>query len=59
LLRGAGIAFVAGVLLFSGSLYALCLGGGSVFGPLTPLGGVSLIIGWLALALALWRQTRD
>lgn len=55
----AGSAFLAGVLLFSGSLYALCLGAGSSFGPVTPLGGVSLIVGWLALALALWRQGGD
>jgi uncharacterized membrane protein YgdD (TMEM256/DUF423 family) len=35
--------FAAGVVLFSGSIYALVLGAGSWFGPITPLGGVTLI----------------
>ncbi|MFU8814273.1 MAG: DUF423 domain-containing protein [Pseudomonadales bacterium] len=48
----AGWSFVAGVLLFSGSLYALALGGPGLLGPVTPLGGVGFIIGWLALAWA-------
>ncbi len=41
--------FSAGVLLFSGSLYAIALSGASALGPLTPLGGLSLIAGWLSL----------
>jgi len=49
-LRLAGWAFVVGVLLFSGSLYLLCLTGASFFGPFTPFGGIALIVGWLALA---------
>jgi uncharacterized membrane protein YgdD (TMEM256/DUF423 family) len=48
----AGWGFVAGVLLFSGSLYALALGGPRVLGPVTPLGGVAFIGAWLALAWA-------
>jgi uncharacterized membrane protein YgdD (TMEM256/DUF423 family) len=50
----SGWAFLIGVLLFSGSLYALCFGGGALFGPITPLGGVSFIVGWIALAVAIW-----
>ena len=46
----AGWSFALGVLLFSGSLYLLALGGPAVFGPITPLGGVAVIVGWLALA---------
>lgn len=56
-LRVAGVAFALGVLLFSGSLYILCLTGSALLGPVTPLGGISLIVGWVALALALWRAT--
>ena len=59
LLSIAGIAFVAGIVLFSGSLYALCLGAGTLIGPLTPLGGVSLVVGWCALAAALWKLSSD
>ena len=45
-----GWCFVAGVVLFSGSLYGLSLGGIKALGPLTPLGGVAFIIGWALLA---------
>jgi uncharacterized membrane protein YgdD (TMEM256/DUF423 family) len=40
-----------GVLIFSGSLYALALSNVRVLGAITPLGGVCLLAGWLALAL--------
>jgi uncharacterized membrane protein YgdD (TMEM256/DUF423 family) len=43
--------WVGGSLLFSGSIYGLCLGGPSWLGPVTPIGGVLLLIGW-ALLLA-------
>lgn len=46
----AGWSFALGVLFFSGSLYLLALGGPSFLGPITPLGGVAFIVGWLALA---------
>lgn len=42
--------WAAGMLLFSGSLYGLALSGQDWLGPLTPLGGLLLILGWLALA---------
>jgi len=48
----AGWSFAAGVLLFSGSLYLLALGGPRWLGPVTPLGGAAFIFGWLALAWA-------
>lgn len=48
----AGICFAVGVLLFSGSLYGLALGGPRLLGPITPLGGVAFIAGWLALAIS-------
>ncbi len=44
--------WLAGVVLFSGSLYVLALGGPGIFGPLTPLGGLCLLAGWASLAIA-------
>jgi uncharacterized membrane protein YgdD (TMEM256/DUF423 family) len=54
----AGWLFIAGILLFSGSLYALTLTGLRTLGMITPLGGTAFIAGWLALALAAWRLPR-
>ncbi|MDR6960030.1 uncharacterized membrane protein YgdD (TMEM256/DUF423 family) [Pseudomonas brassicacearum] len=51
----AGISFVIGILLFSGSLYLLTLTGISKLGIITPFGGVAFLIGWLCLGLAAWR----
>lgn len=48
----AGWSFLAGVVLFSGSLYALVLTGQKWLGMITPIGGVAFIAGWLALAAA-------
>lgn len=48
----AGWAFLAGIVLFSGSLYALALSGPRWVGPLTPIGGAAFIAGWLSLAAA-------
>jgi len=48
-LRWASVSFLAGILLFSGSLYALALGAGRWFGPVTPLGGLAFVAGWLLL----------
>lgn len=53
----AGWAFGLGIVLFSGSLYALALNGPSILGPVTPLGGLCFIVGWLALAGAGWRRS--
>ena len=52
-----GWAFLAGSLLFSGSIYGLALGGpGAVLGPITPLGGLLLIAGWILVAWKAWRS---
>jgi uncharacterized membrane protein YgdD (TMEM256/DUF423 family) len=51
----AGWLFVAGTVLFSGSLYLLSLAGLRWMGAVAPLGGAAFILGWLALALAAWR----
>jgi uncharacterized membrane protein YgdD (TMEM256/DUF423 family) len=54
LLTTTGIAFIAGVVIFSGSLYALSLSGIKWLGAITPLGGVAFLIGWGCLAIAAW-----
>lgn len=48
----AGWLFVAGTILFSGSLYLLALSGVRWLGAITPLGGVAFMLGWLCLALS-------
>jgi uncharacterized membrane protein YgdD (TMEM256/DUF423 family) len=51
LLNAAGWLFVAGTLLFSGSLYLLCLTRKRWLGAVTPFGGLALIAGWACLVL--------
>lgn len=48
----AAVAFVAGIVLFSGSLYGLALVQWKWLGPVTPVGGVAFLIGWLLLVVA-------
>ncbi|MCL4112804.1 UNVERIFIED_CONTAM: hypothetical protein GTU68_021822 [Idotea baltica] len=48
-LKLSGIAFILGILLFSGSLYAYAITGNELFGKITPFGGLSFILGWLFL----------
>jgi uncharacterized membrane protein YgdD (TMEM256/DUF423 family) len=50
--NAAGWLFVAGTVIFSGSLYALTLSGVRALGAITPIGGVCFIAGWIALAWA-------
>lgn len=52
LLVAAGVAFIVGVVIFSGSLYALSLTGVTRLGAIAPLGGVALMVGWGCLAIA-------
>ena len=47
----AFFAFTLGIVLFSGSLYLLALGGPRWLGPVTPIGGIALIVGWICLGL--------
>jgi len=54
--RSAGWAFLAGTVMFSGSLYILVLSGVKPLGIITPLGGVAFLAGWLLLAVAAWRH---
>ena len=52
LLTSAGWLFVAGTVLFTGSLYAMTFTGIRVLGAITPLGGLCFIGGWICLAVA-------
>ncbi|MFA7669740.1 MAG: DUF423 domain-containing protein [Burkholderiaceae bacterium] len=54
----AALFLLAGILIFSGSLYALVLSGVGVLGAITPIGGVCFMIGWLLLTLAALRGGR-
>lgn len=51
-LHSAGVLFVAGTVLFSGSLYLLVFTGARWLGMVAPLGGAAFIAGWLCLAIA-------
>src|SRR3712207_4650258 len=55
--RWSGWCFVAGTILFSGSLYALALTGIRWLGAVAPLGGLALMLGWLCLAIAVDRKS--
>jgi uncharacterized membrane protein YgdD (TMEM256/DUF423 family) len=55
-LRAAGWLFLTGILLFSGSLYALVFSGQRWLGAVTPAGGVAFLAGWACLALAAIRE---
>ncbi|WP_348674987.1 DUF423 domain-containing protein [uncultured Abyssibacter sp.] len=54
-LNASGLLFALGVLLFSGSLYALALSGIRVLGAITPIGGVLMLAGWICLFIAVLR----
>ena len=51
-LDAAGWLFLVGSLVFSGSLYVLCITGEKWLGMITPIGGVAMLAGWIALAIA-------
>lgn len=53
----AGYAFIAGIVLFSGSLYGLSLSEIKWFGPITPLGGVAFLVGWGCIAIAAFKSS--
>ena len=55
LLRWSGGFMLAGMVLFSGSLYLLCLSGVRWLGAITPLGGTALLIAWALFAVSVWR----
>jgi uncharacterized membrane protein YgdD (TMEM256/DUF423 family) len=55
----AGWAFCIGIVLFSGSIYGLVLGAPRWLGPVTPIGGLAFIAGWLVLATTAFRRANS
>lgn len=58
LLRTGANLLIAGVIVFSGSLYALALSGVGVLGAITPIGGAAFIAGWICVAAAALKAGR-
>ncbi|WP_298768605.1 DUF423 domain-containing protein [uncultured Shewanella sp.] len=56
ILSWAGYLFILGIVLFSGSLYVYALTQKAWLGAITPLGGLSFLLGWLFIAVAVWRN---
>lgn len=56
LLRNSGFFFLAGIVVFSGSLYALSLTQIKILGAITPIGGTCFLIGWATMAYACWKH---
>lgn len=52
----AGFCFTIGVLCFSGSLYLLAITGVKLFGPITPIGGLFFILGWIMMLIAAFKM---
>ena len=57
LLARAGIVMLAGIVVFSGSLYALALSGMRMLGAITPIGGAAFLLAWTMVAWAAWRDS--
>ena len=57
LFRFAALAFIYGIILFSGSLYVLSLTEVRWFGAITPIGGLLFLIGWAFLGLGFWKNS--
>ncbi|MDG1772972.1 MAG: DUF423 domain-containing protein [Oceanicoccus sp.] len=56
LLTWTGWLFIAGIIIFSGSLYVMALTGIKWLGAITPIGGVAFIAGWLTMAIAVYKH---
>ena len=57
-LKRTAIAFGIGIVMFSGSLYLLVFTGNKWFGPITPMGGVAFMVGWLMLLTGAFQHHR-
>ncbi len=55
-LRFAGWSFLAGILVFSGSLYGLAITGTTWLGAAAPVGGIAFAIGWILMGVGVWRR---
>lgn len=58
LIKMAGWFMLAGIIIFSGSLYVLSLSGVRGWGAVTPIGGLSFLAAWLLLAIGAWRADK-
>ncbi len=54
--KWSSIFLSAGIILFSGSLYVLAITGIKAWGAITPLGGLSFIVGWIILFVTVWKN---
>ncbi len=57
-LKTAGWVFLAGIVLFSGSLYLLSVTGAAAWGAVAPVGGVLFVSGWVLVGIGVWRSPR-
>lgn len=55
-LNWSGIFLIFGILIFSGSLYALSISGIKIVGAITPIGGLAFVAGWICLAVGILRK---
>ena len=53
----SGYFFIAGIIIFSGSLYLLAFTGQKFWGAITPIGGLCFLVGWAVLAYAFWTMS--
>ncbi|MFN4262469.1 MAG: DUF423 domain-containing protein [Thioalkalivibrionaceae bacterium] len=53
--NAAAIAWILGVIVFAGTLYAMALGAPKWLGAITPIGGTTLLAGWIFITIAAWR----
>ncbi|MDO9615022.1 MAG: DUF423 domain-containing protein [Bacteroidota bacterium] len=56
-LNWSGILLIFGIIIFSGSLYALSISGIKVLGAITPIGGLAFVAGWICLAVGVLKRT--
>ncbi len=58
-LRWSGVLLIVGIILFSGSLYALSISGIKILGAITPFGGLSFVAGWICLGVGIVSQQKE
>jgi uncharacterized membrane protein YgdD (TMEM256/DUF423 family) len=56
LLAWSGFLILAGIVVFSGSLYLLSITGVRSLGAITPIGGLAFLAGWITLAITVWKS---
>ncbi|HEY3372050.1 MAG TPA: DUF423 domain-containing protein [Prolixibacteraceae bacterium] len=56
-IRWSAVLLLAGIILFSGSLYALSTTGVKALGAITPIGGLAFVAGWICLGVGIWKNS--